>query len=154
MFDGTYKSYEIVGVGVIPSINTAYFRANLTTDGSSAGGNAIWVSERRFSNGSASNQQNTNTSHHVYPDTAMASAIGDGGINFTLKTQTPNLSDRFKTIQGFFHFYVGSYVYYIDGAGVMKSNTPATGIIIDMSGANASGTGNIASGNFKLYGIK
>ena len=158
-FDGyyssTYKNYQIIISYAIPATNATGFRirfrrsnadvtssdyknasavGNVSTAGADLGGNGLWIGN--YINSDGANQSNS---------TAW------GGISLVINIYNPLNTASYKKISYTTAYISNGLETYYSGSGsaiLTDATTALSGISFYMS------SGNIASGNFKLYGIK
>lgn len=152
VFDSTYSRYELTVDRVVPVTNSAHLRLYISTNaGNSYFGNSGYncVNKRFYTNTSdtgddinyandfiATNQTNTNSN------------ANRGGANGTVIISSMGQVNRTIAYSNFWTF---GQTYYVQShsMGAVESNGD------DMTAVKwAFASGNIASGRFKLYGVK
>ena len=159
-FDGyyssTYKNYQIIMSGVVPSAANALFycrfrrsNADVTTSNYTA------INNIAYQNAGGSASPTSGAWNVAYGginliDYTSASATY-GGINSTISIFAPLNTSGYKHINCQLSFWepTVAYFYVVQSAvSLLDATTALSGITFYFS------TGNITSGNFKLYGIK
>ena len=153
ILDTTYSRYELNAEKVVSVTNNAHIELFMSSNsGSSYYGDSAYnlMVSRRYTNGSetatdiayyndfiATNRQNT------------SSDAARGGTNATVIITAMGSTNRTVAYSNFWAFGGSSYYIHTISLGAYESNTVAMNAI-----KWAFASGNIASGRFKLYGVK
>jgi len=136
VIDGTYDLYEVELINVIPSTNANSLLAPIQTGGST------WRTGSVYTNNIAVNTQ-------AQLAAAITNVAADGGVSGSLfipKPSSTSANASMKSSLAYMSSTTGFLV--VDDRPTMYEGTSAmTGIRFIM------GSGNIASGEFRLYGI-
>jgi len=152
IFDSTYSRYELTVDRVVPVTNSNHFELFISTNaGSSYFGDSQYnlVIKRFYSNGSETtddvyyrNDFIAEHMHNVHNDASR------GGCNGTVIISSMGQVNR-TVAYGNFWSFGQSYYLHSHTVGAVESNGD------DMTAVKwAFASGNIASGRFKLYGVK
>jgi hypothetical protein len=153
-FSSTYRNYTVVYSNILPATNDAalYLRyrrsnADVTANNYISGVNGI----------RALPGTDTGTETQSYSSTLanitegnISNTTANGGVDGNLYIYNPLNTSTYKLMTGINSYQASSnYVYAFQNFSILKDSTAAlSGITFYMS------SGNIASGNFKLYGLK
>ena len=150
-FSATYKNYMVIGscIGAGTNntgINSRVRRSNADVTAS----NYVMIAVRAQENGSTGNA-GYNSNWNSSSVDLVNNLASSGSFNFTMNIFDPLNSSRYKWIKfsGIEDNAANGYVYITEHFQTVFDNTNAySGISFFMD------SGNIAYGNFKLYGIK
>jgi hypothetical protein len=156
-FSATYKNYLVLVANAIPATNDISFRFRLrrsNADVTTANYNNTKWSYFQTSSGSGNIQSGAWDADHVNLVYAgVRNTTSYGGANFTCYIMNPLGTASYKAI-------IGTNTYYHDNSAVLSiDRNDFTAVLDDATTALSGitfyfGSGNITSGNFKLYGIK
>ena len=155
-FSATYKNYIIIGSYVLPATDGAIFRLRYRRSNADiTSSNYRHVIDGSYHNTSDANNNfvqgaSGSSSIRIIND-AVDSNTSNGGVNFNMTLYNPLNANSYK--------YCTWQNSYIEASGTQWFTNNGTGLLVDstsaLSGLSFSmDTGNITSGNFKLYGIK
>jgi hypothetical protein len=147
----TYSSYKIIYFDVLPATNSASFRIRVGTGGTptyDTGSNYGWASV--YGQNGASGGLGTNPDTSISLINATVSNNSTRAVSGDIIIYNPSQSTTYHTIDYNFNMQNDStgLITRVLGQGTYKSTTAITAIRLYMS------SGNIASGTFKLYGIR
>ena len=156
-FSATYKNYLVLVANAIPATNDVSFRFRLrrsNADVTTANYNNTKFSYYQGASTSGSTQSGAWDADHVNLVYAgIRNTTSYGGANFIAYIMNPLGTDSYKAI-------VGTNTYYHNNSAILTiDRNDFTAVLDDVTTALSGITfyfnsGNIASGNFKLYGIK
>ena len=148
-FDSTYDAYVIVASGVRPGTTGVKLLCRLKVGGAYDSGANYSYHTADISSGGTSYSSvvsTTATSIFINAQDVIVTTAGST-LSFMLRVHNPDESLK-KSVKWDGVYMTGSDVYPIFGAGGNSSTSALTGVRFLMS------SGNIASGEFRLYGIK
>ena len=152
VLDTTYSRYEIHIDTCIPT-NAQNFMVYLSNNGgTSYFGDGVYTCliQRSYTNGSSTTTDTNYNANYVLSNYgAVPFNASKGGVSGVITASGLGIAQR-TIFRGQFNFYdTSSFYILIDAMGAYESNTQTiNGIQMKMS------SGDIASGTFKLYGIK
>jgi hypothetical protein len=156
-FSSTYKNYMVLVANAIPATNDVSFRFRLRR--SNADVTTSNYNSAKFTNWNGASTSSTaesggwDTDHVNLVYAGVRSTTSYGGCNSTIYIMNPLGTDSYKAI-------IGTNTYYHNNSSILTiDRNDFTGMLDDATTALSGITfyfnsGNIASGNFKLYGIK
>ncbi len=151
-FDGTYEQYYLEILRMLPETDTVQVTSEITTDSGSSYKSSGYTSvgKRAYYNGSDGGTDSTAQTTKWYPHTGNVSSDGNrGGLYLTARLTKPTLQ-QFHSIYGFAAIHTDdNYTIPNSFQGCYDGGVdPYNGFRFKFS------SGNIASGRFRLYGIK
>ena len=152
-FDGTYEQYYLEILRMLPATDNVQVTSEITTDGGSSYKSSGYVSvgKRAYYNGSGGHAtDSTAQTTKWYPHTGNVSSDGGrGGLYLTARLTKPTVS-QFQSIYGFAAIHTDDNYSIPNSFQGCYDDSPTTynGFRFKFS------SGDIASGRFRLYGIK
>ena len=151
-FDGTYEQYYLEILRMLPATDNVQVTSEITTDSGSSYKSSGYTSvgKRAYYNGSDGGTDSTAQTTKWYPHTGNVSSDGNrGGLYLTARLTKPTLQ-QFHSIYGFAAIHTDdNYTIPNSFQGCYDGGVdPYNGFRFKFS------SGNIASGRFRLYGIK
>ena len=156
-FSSTYKNYMVLVSNAIPATNDVSFRfrlrrsnADITTSNYNSTKFAYWKGASTNGTGESGGWD---TDHVNLVYAGVRSTTSYGGCNSIIYIMNPLGTDSYKAI-------VGTNTYYHNNSSILTIDRNDFTAMLDDATTALSGisffmnSGNIASGNFKLYGIK
>jgi hypothetical protein len=155
-FTSTYKNYEIIISQAIPVTNATTFAVRYRRSNADiTSANYYGSSASNYKNSSTDNSNFTGnwatTSAYLTTDTYATNTTANGGINTFINIFNPLDTASYKYIHYTIGHVYGALTGVIGGHGMVNlrdSTAALSGLTFYFL------SGNIASGNFKLYGIK
>jgi len=148
--DGTYEEYVIKGINIVPATTSQQLMMRTSTDGGSSfdagGSDYSWAYVMRDTAGTDnSNQDSADT--YIELAASMLAGTGEGGM-FEIRIAHPAATSLYKLItwNGVFASSTGTRV--VIGGARRLATADIDAVRFLMS------SGNIESGEFKLYGVK
>ena len=155
LFSSTYKNYKVVYSYLVPASNSQYLGLNYRVSSSDVtSSDYSFISDRRGNNSSNSSSNDAGVSGFATSSISLSMSTSNsasyGGASGFFYLFDPLDTSSYKLVTGQAHnFYSSTQQYYFDFAAVNRASTAA------LSGLTFSfGSGNIASGSVKLYGMK
>jgi len=155
-FSSTYKNYKVIVSNFIAVTNNtiAYLRYRVS-NADITSSTYVSAAQAASQSSSATNNENSgawNTSYIKIIGFGVSNSTTNGGFSFDVNIYNPLNTSSYKTVSAIGSGWdaQGLVVYYsIQTGGININSTSAlSGITFLLS------SGNIASGNFKLYGLK
>jgi hypothetical protein len=155
-FSSTYRNYKIIFSNVVP-VSTAQLYARFRVSDSDVTSNyyAMAPMGYRNDNGSDSGNFTNNTWNTGFIYVNSGNTISNNssyGLAGELTIVNPSSTATYKSYYGNCGFFFDSSLTYIYGGNLGGQNTNSTSALSGFKFYFS--TGNISSGNFKLYGLK
>ena len=153
VFDNTYSRYEFTIDTAVPATNQTYIDMKISVDGGSnyqgASGYNL-VSWRYYSNGSSTSSQVQYFNDFAgNADQQISNSAASGGVHGFVTVSNIGAASRTTFKSQYYAFGANSYYIHTETVGAVESSS----VTINAVKFNFR-SGNIASGTFKLFGVK
>jgi len=155
LFSSTYKNYKVVYSYLVPENNTQYLSLYYRVSSSDVSSSDYsLITDRRGNNSSNTTANDSGVTNFATSSIVLSMSTSNsasyGGASGFFYLFDPLDTSSYKLVTGQAHnFYSSTQQYFFDFAAVSRASTAA------LSGLKISfGSGNIASGTVKLYGMK
>jgi hypothetical protein len=154
--DSTFAEYELHFQSVIPATSTATLNLRISQDGSTFVTNSKYdYGFTKVNNSGTSSASGASAVAAIVLTPALSSATGDGGTSGIIRLYNPasTASDKLMTWSLSDRSSTSSNLEFVSGGGVFTNgSTSQTSPVLGLRLLASSG--NIASGTFKLYGVR